>query len=193
MLIDKETLQGWQEAALRENVDAHIHPLGVDKELYEQSGIKDAEEVLKWVKPEDYVMDYGCGNGRVLRHIPNKKVGIDAVRRMADFVVLPSEFNDKVDVIYSISVFIHNSYETGKEIIKWMKWHINEGGLMLLQIPIYDKPKDPGNWTDVGVWTERQFLNAVEGLEVIEMHKNKGEFTFENIGVNHGKFQILKA
>jgi hypothetical protein len=192
MLIDKETLQGWKEASQRDSVDAHIHPLGVNRQLYEESGLRDAQEVLKWVKPEDYVMDYGCGNGRVLNNIPNKKVGIDAVK-YADWVVSPEDFEGKVDVIYSISVFIHNSYETGIEIIKWMKEHINPGGLMLLQIPIYGQHKEPQNWTDVGVWTERQFKEAVEGLEIVEMHKNKGVFTFESIGENHGKFQILKA
>jgi cyclopropane fatty-acyl-phospholipid synthase-like methyltransferase len=193
MLIDNEALRGWTEASRRETVNAHIHPAGVSLEDYIHSGKRDAAEVLKWVKDTDYVMDYGCGNGRVLEFIPNKKIGIDGVKSMADFVLTPDEFTDKVDVIYSISVFIHNSYETGANIIKWMKEHINPGGLMLLQIPIYDVAKDPENWTDVGVWTERMFKEATEGLEIVEMHKNKGSFSFESIGKNHGKFQILKA
>lgn len=193
MYVDSETLRGWTEASRKETVNAHIHPAGDKLEAYLESGRRDAKEVLKWVKDTDYVMDYGCGNGRVLQFIPNKRIGIDAVKGMADFVKTPEEFHEKVDVIYSISVFIHNTYETGVNVIKWMKEHINPGGLMLLQIPIYDQAKNPLNWTDVGVWTESMFRDAVEGLEIVEMHKNKGSFSFESIGDNHGKFQILKA
>jgi cyclopropane fatty-acyl-phospholipid synthase-like methyltransferase len=192
MYCDKETLRGWTEASRRDSVNAHIHPAGVSLEDYIESGKRDALEVFKWLNDTDYVMDYGCGNGRVLQFIPNKIVGIDAVKGMADFVLTPEEFDGKVDVIYSISVFIHNTYETGVKIINWMKDYINPGGLMLLQIPIYDQAKDPENWTDVGVWTERMFREAVEGMEIIEMHKNNGVFTFESIGKNHGKFQIIK-
>jgi cyclopropane fatty-acyl-phospholipid synthase-like methyltransferase len=193
MYVDDEALRGWTEASRRETVNAHIHPAGVKLDEYIESGKRDAIEVLKWVKPEDYVMDYGCGNGRVLKFIPNKRIGIDAVKEMAVFVKTPEEFEGKVDVIYSISVFIHNSFETGVNIIKWMKEHIKPGGLLLLQIPIYDVAKNPENWTDVGVWTERMFREATEGLEIVELHKNKGSFSFESIGKNHAKFQILKA
>lgn len=190
-MIDQETYQGWLEASRKETVNLHIHPAGGSVETYLKSGEEDAKRVLEYVKPTDLVMDYGCGNGRVMQFIP-QSIGIDAVR-YADWVLKPEEFNGKVDVIYSISVFIHNSYESGCEVIKWMKEHINPSGLMLLQIPIYDEPKNPLNWTDVGVWTEDMFRKAVEGLEIVELHTNPGSFSFETIGSNHHKFQILKA
>jgi SAM-dependent methyltransferase len=193
-MIDKETFIGWKRAAATSEIDARIHPAGFVKEDYDASGRLDAERVMKYVKPTDYVMDYGCGNGRVLKHIPNRKIGIDAVPQLAQAAggLTPDMFHDKVDVVYSISVFIHNSYESGANIIRWLYDHVNEGGLLLLQIPIYEVAKDPGNWIDVGVWTEKMFMDAVEGFKVVELKTNPGAFTFERIGANHHEFQILR-
>lgn len=72
------------------------------------------------------------------------------------------------------------------------KW--DEGGYLLFQIPIYDVPREPSNWTDVCVWTLDQFVDAYEkcGLEFIGGATNKGPFSFNDIGPNHHKFQILK-
>lgn len=195
MLIDKETYEGWTEAAKKTDRNGYIYPRATDPEVYELSGKKDAAYVMQYLKPSDYVMDYGCGTGRVLKHIPNQKVGIDAVKEMARSVdgFLPEEFTDKVDVIYSLSVFIHNSKAAGEQMIKWMSEHINKGGTLLLQIPIYDVDKEPGGWIDVGVWTEKQLRAVAEkyGLTIIELNTNPGEFSFEKVGENHGKFQIL--
>jgi len=192
-IIDQETLRGWIEASKKDDINYAIHPSGSSISMYNISGALDAERVMKYVGDNDIVMDYGCGNGRVLQYIPNEKVGID-VASYDEWVIHPDKFEGKVDLIYSISVFIHNTQETGANILKWMKSHLNPGGRLLVQIPIYDKHKDPLNWTDVGVWTEKQFREAVEsaGLEIVEMHTNPGEFSFEQIGDNHGKFQVLK-
>lgn len=192
-IIDQETLRGWSEASKKDDINHAIHPAGSSKDGYDESGKVDAETILNYVVPGDVVMDYGCGNGRVLQYMPNKKFGVDVVK-YKDWVIHPDEFEGKVDLIYSISVFIHNTQETGANILKWMKSHLNPGGRLLVQIPIYDKHKDPLNWTDVGVWTEKQFKAAAKsaGLEIVEMHTNPGEFSFEKIGDNHGKFQVLK-
>lgn len=195
-MIDEQTFEGWSNAAKKPDIDARIHPAGADKEAYERSGKMDAAYVMQYLKPEDFVMDYGCGNGRVLRHITNhRKVGIDAVRELAESVggFVPWEFNEKVDVIYSQSVFIHNSKKAGEEIIRWMVEHLNPGGKLLLQVPIYDVDKEPDSWIDVGVWTEKQFRAVAEkfNLRVVELQTNPGKFSFESVGKNHYKFQIL--
>lgn len=182
-------------AATTPEVNGCIYPQATDPKVYEESGKKDAAYVMQYLKPTDYVMDYGCGTGRVLRHLPNKKVGIDAVKAMAESAggYLPDEFHDKVDVIYSQSVFIHNSKAAGEQMIKWMSEHLVDGGKLLLQIPIYDKDKEPGGWIDVGVWTEKQLRDVAGkyGLTVVELQTNPGEFSFEHVGENHSKFQIF--
>lgn len=78
-------------------------------------------------------------------------------------------------------------------MIKWMSEHLNKGGKLLLQIPIYDTDKEPGGWIDVGVWTEAQLRAVAEkyNLTIVELKTNPGEFSFEKVGENHGKFQIL--
>jgi cyclopropane fatty-acyl-phospholipid synthase-like methyltransferase len=198
-MIDQKTLVGWTGAALdiEKRRKAAIHPSGHDLIQYNKSGKDDAERVLKYAKPGDVLMDYGCGDGRVLMHIENHKVvGIDAVPEMAALVggSTPEKFFDKVDLIYCISVFIHNQHATGAEIIKWMTSRLNEGGLLLLQLPLYDEAKQPADWIDVGVWTPemlRQVARA-NGLKILETHTNNGSFSFSHVGPNHYKFQVLQ-
>ena len=151
---------------------------------------------MKYVKDGDVIMDYGCGDGRVMQHIrKNKVVGVDAVPEMARLVggYTPDEFIDKVDVIFALSVFIHNSHETGAEIIKWMVSRLRDGGRLLLQIPLYDVAKQPADWIDVGVWTPAMLEAEAKknGLKVIEKHTNNGEFSFNRVGPNHYQFQVL--
>jgi cyclopropane fatty-acyl-phospholipid synthase-like methyltransferase len=192
-MIDPHTLEGWRNAAKSDNYSQYIHPTGHSKEAYEQSGKQYADMILEHVKEGDLVLDYGCGNGRVLKHIREPKIGIDIVPEAAAMVggFTPDKYKGKVDVIYSVNVLIHNSYENGCKIIEWMHGRLKKKGKLLLQIPIYDKAKEPGNWTDVGVWTIEMFKEAVKDFDILDAQTNPGKFTFENIGPNHFKFHTL--
>lgn len=192
-LVDQEIYDSWRDAAKRDNYSSIIHPSGYDKDLYAEGGRHYAGKILKYVKDGDIVMDYGCGNGRILQYIRDPKVGIDIVPEAARMVngYTPSEFTGKVDVIYSVCVFIHNSYEIGCNILQWMHNRLKNGGKLLLQMPIYETSKNPLHPMDVGVWTEKMFIDATKGFEIIELHKNAGSFTFEAIGPNHFEFHVL--
>lgn len=192
-MIDQNTLKGWTEAAKSDRYAEAIHPSGHSAEEYEKSGKQYAELILKHVKDGDIVLDYGCGNGRILKHIRAPKVGIDIVPEAAAMVggFTPDKYKGKVDIIYSVNVLIHNSYENGKAIIEWMHGRLKKKGKLLLQIPIYDKAKEPEGWTDVGVWTLDMFKAATEGFEIIDVKTNPGTFSFETIGPNHFMFHTL--
>lgn len=194
MIADQETLRGWSAASASGQINAAIHPAGGQSlEAYIESGKQDAQKVIAYLKPEDTVLDYGCGNGRIMAFIPNKVIGVDIVKH-EPWVITPDEFQGTVDVIFSLSVFIHNTQATGANILKWMYKHLNKGGKALVQIPIYDKHRDPGGWIDVGVWTEEQLRKAASdaGFKVVEVYTNPGEFSYSAVGKNHGKFQVLE-
>lgn len=198
-VIDQKTLEGWTGAANapEKRRKAAIHPSGHDIVAYNKSGEADAARVLKYAKEGDVIMDYGCGDGRVMQHIKTHQViGVDAVPDMAKIVggFTPDQFIDKVDLIYCLSVFIHNSHETGAEIIKWMVSRLRPGGTLLLQIPLYDVAKQPSDWIDVGVWTPDMLRKVAKDnkLKVLEIHTNNGAFSFQRVGPNHYQFQVLK-
>ena len=193
-MVNKDTLDGWTRAAKADNYSYLIHPTGTDPKAYDESGKQYAELILEPVKPKDVVMDYGCGNGRILRHIREPKVGIDIVPEAAKMVggFTPSEFKGKVDVIYTVNVLIHNPYEVGCEIIKWMHARLKKGGTLLLQMPVYDEAKDPLNYIDVGVWTLEMLMDATEGFRPVQVCVNEGKFSYEKIGPHHFDFHIFK-
>lgn len=193
-MVTKDTLEGWTRAAKSDNYSYLIHPTGTDPKAYEESGRQYAELILKHVKPKDVVMDYGCGNGRVLRHIREPKVGIDIVPEAAKMVggFTPSEFKGMVNVIYTVNVLIHNPYEVGKEVIGWMYQRLKKGGTLLLQMPVYDEAKEPLNYIDVGVWTLDMLMDACENFKPVEVYVNPGAFSYEKIGPHHFDFHVFK-
>lgn len=192
-MIDAQTLKGWTDAAKSDQYSQAIHPTGHDKEQYENSGKLYADLILQHVKDGDVVLDFGCGNGRILKHIREPKVGIDIVPEAAEMVggFTPDKYKGKVDVIYSVNVLIHNTYDNGKAVIEWMHGRLKKKGKLLLQIPIYDKAKEPDGWTDVGVWTLDMLKEATHGFELIDVKTNMGMFSFETIGPNHFLFHTL--
>ena len=192
-MIDQQTFEGWQKAAKADNYAYLIHPTGNDPAAYEKSGKDYADLIMSRVKSKGIIMDYGCGNGRILRHIREPKVGIDIVPEAAAMVggFTPDAYKGKVDVIYSVNVLIHNTYASGKAIIRWMHGRLKKGGMLLLQMPIYDKAKEPANYLDVGVWTKDMLIEATEGFRLDECKTNPGEFTFEAIGLYHFDFHTL--
>jgi len=156
------------------------------------------------------IIDIGCGNGRVTIPLTshfNHIYGVDFSYAMLQ--QLPRDTNifpvlsvdnwfglpESADYAFSISVFIHNTYESGVKLMQSISDNLKPGGLALLQIPVYEHARKPESWTGVGVWTSDALEHAakVTGFEIIEMHTNRGHFDYvKNIGPNHHKFQILK-
>lgn len=192
-LIDPSTLDAWKNAANSDIYSQHIHPTGNDPDAYVRSGKEYAEQILKYVKSGDKVMEYGCGNGRILQHIRDPKVGIDIVPMAAKMVggFTPDQYKGKVNLIYSVCVFIHNPYEICCNILQWMHGRLKKQGILLLQMPIYEEAKNPLHPMDVGVWTEQMFRDAVKDFDIIKIYVNPGSFTFEKIGLCHHDFHVL--
>jgi len=194
----------WIEAGKSVNAKVYIHPSGWSTELYKSSGKETAKMIQKYIKTGEKVLEYGCGNGRLMRHLTDCKLrGVDIVPEFVNecikegldaTLIKEYDFNGDLDVIYCITVFIHLSKQDGKEALINICKGLKVGGIALLQIPIYDENKDPNCWIDVGTWTEELLRKTCDeiGFDIVELHKNSGAFSYENIGENHDKVQILK-
>jgi len=193
----------WKEIAKTTKAKEYIHPSGNDVLIYNTSGQKSAEIIQKYIGVSK-VMEYGCGDGRILRHIKDcEKIGVDIV---PEFVrecdsnglcakeIKDYNFNEDCDIVYSITVFIHLSKKDAYEALKNIWKALKPNGLALLQIPIYETSKEPNSFIDVGSWTEKELKEVCDsiGYELIEVHTNKGSFSYETIGKNHEALQILK-
>lgn len=158
---------------------------------------------------EKSIIDFGCGNGRVTQPISvifKKVYAVDfsyamlqQIRNAEKIQPILSVDNwfglsDLADYAFSISVFIHNSYESGVQMVKAISDNMKPGGLALLQIPIYDEPTDGAHWSDVTTWTMDQLAAACEiaGFEKVEIKTSPGKFSHESIGPNHHFLQVLK-
>lgn len=197
----------WIEASESDGRYCAIHPSGNDPKKWEESGRFAANVVdylvqakYPWVKS---IMDYGCGTCRVLKHLPDKYqcYGVDIApnfvkesKEMGYDCHLLQDFNEQVDLIYSLTVFIHLNKVDGKKALKYCFDHLKPGGVALIQAPIYDVEKDPESWTHVGTWSMDHFVDACRevGFELLEVKGSKGHLRYEKLGKNHGFYQQLK-
>lgn len=208
-----EVAQQWDAAAKLDNFAVAIHPTGVDPEAYAASGEAAAAQVREHLTAasEMELLEFGVGNGRVARWLspPHYVTGADASPTMLDRLAVDAPtvgrwlWNglDEVasvppptfDAIYSFAVFIHLSPGDGVRVMGNLSRMLRPGGLMLLDVPLYDQPRIRGLWCDVTVWTPEMFERAAAAckLDVVEMHADPGTFSFDAPGPNHSRLSVL--
>jgi SAM-dependent methyltransferase len=187
----------WLDAGKTEKPSLFIHPSGlVSDEAYWDSGKIDAAFVHQNIVAKS-VLEFGCGNGRILKHVKYEEVyGVDIspeVISNLNNAYLVKDFHKTVDAIFSITVFIHLKRQEAIDALKWIYDHLKDTGRAYLQIPIYYTDQEPVHFADVGVWSARSFVNCVSdlGFKIDDMRVNSGEFSDSNIGPYHGYFQVL--
>ena len=194
-------MNSWKD---EKNNDWHIHPSGDSERNYFMSGLESAYQIVKIL---DYpynkkVFEYGCGNGRIMKHLQaldiygcdiNPKYINQAKQQNLKCDLLENFEKFNFDICYSYTVFIHLNYESSKVALKYIYDRLKKGGIAYLQIPIYATNRSGNSYIDINTMELMTFRNLVEevGFRVIEYHTNHGAFSYNNIGVNHDKFQIL--
>lgn len=209
----------WEQAATTDQVQLHIHPSakGGD-EGYDASGESAARDLVelgslylgdRW--PDIRMADFGCGDGRVSKFLAGEVAelwGIDASPSMLELYgervpgsqTLCSDGtgdalkNLKADLIFSLAVFIHHSTSDGRRMVRGLTDGLKSGGFLALQIPCYDEKREGASWIDVTVWTEQMLADCARsmGLQVVEIHKSPGAFSYEAIGLNHHRLQVFR-
>ena len=214
-----EVTNSWEEAARTDLARVHIHPSGnISDEDYESSGSGAAGLVIDVARaylmdrmPDIKIMDFGCGDGRVLGHVikefPNC-LGADAsptmlkllLERVPTATTIESNGVDgaldslEVDLVYSWAVFIHHSIKAGQDMLVGLANSVNKGGILALQIPSYEQAHEGKAWIDVTVWTPADLKDGARraGLQVVELSSSPGEFSYEDIGINHFRLQVFR-
>ena len=197
--MDKqETVLSWIDVGKSKDANKYIHPAGSKSdEEYWFSGRYEAQSIQQKIGVADSILEFGCGNGRILRNIDHPHVyGVDISPELIaglENAYLVSEFTKIVDAIYSISVFIHLKRIEAIEALKWIYEHLSPNGKAYLQIPIYEADRDPYSFIDVGVWCPAEFIKCINqvGFEIEQMWVSAGLFSYDNIGLNHNELQVL--
>ena len=194
----RETVQSWLDAGKSKHENGYIHPAGnISEDAYWSSGRDDARIIEQKFGNADNVLEFGCGNGRILRALSHPKAyGVDISPELIaglNNACLVSEFNKTVDAVFSLSVFIHLKRHEAVEALQWIYDHLNLDGMAYLQIPIYDTDMEPVSFIDVGVWSRETFVDCVSriGFKIMEIKASNGAFSYKAIGSNHNQFQVL--
>lgn len=173
-----------------------IHPTGgISDQAYEISGLHESQILRMFLSGK--CLEYGCGNGRILRHLQDLDIyGVDLVKEFVEHgtskgiknLYTLDNLNEVFDTIYSVTVFIHLNDEQTESALLWIRNHILENGSAYLQIPLYqiDTPHN-GNFMNVRTWTKDklELLLSKCKLKLVDYKLSKGKFCYENIGENH--------
>ena len=133
---------------------------GLTEERYKELGYKNASQLLKLynkttgIPLPTTVVEYGCGDARVLRPmsmVTERAIGLD----ICDLVLKAAEKNTDAelhniksfheenfaDLVYSLQVMQHNTYEQQIAIMKHITRMLNAIGIAIIHFPkIEDKP-----------------------------------------------------
>lgn len=205
-------IAAWDEVAHLKDAQAAIHPLGADPDAYEASGIVTAEALLEAFGslPGWPLIDFGAGDGRVAIPLAGMTqrpiVAVDSSPAMLARLAerkgeVPNLFPMLADGtwplpiraagIYAIAVLIHHKHCDGAQIILNLAASLIPGGRMILDLPLYDEPREPVDWTDVGVWTlaEIEDVATAAGLRIDSAVVNLGCFSWE--AEHHHEWVVL--
>ena len=209
----RHVVEAWEHAAKKPDARAVIHPLGVDPIAYERSG-DDATAALATLIGDDaelVVVDFGAGDGRVtipLGRRYRRVIAIDSSETMLERLrsqapeletVLadgtdPSQLPHDVDAVVALAVLIHHRHRDAARIIAGLTSMLRPGGVLLLDLALYEMSREPEHWTDISVWTRAELdMLAVElQLEVLQAPVSPGQFDGTTLGPQHGQLLMLR-
>lgn len=190
----------------KEYIYGTIHPAGYNKDEKEwlTSGKIASDNTINEIslKKKESVLEYGCGAGRILRHLKKyNSYGVDIVE---DFVLdarklgcksyLLENFSRRVDKVFSLTVFIHLRKEQAITALKYIHKHLKKNGTAYIQALIYQKDKDATNFSDMTCYRKETFIKMCEenGFRILNIYENHGDIDKQEYGENHNRYQVLE-
>jgi SAM-dependent methyltransferase len=121
----------------------------LSKDNFFFEGKLQAEALNKYITINNSVMEFGCGNGRILMFInAAKKYGVDVWQSFLDMIIdkeiieIKSDgYNfdttkiDSIDFIYSLMVFQHTKKADHVDMIRMLYNLLSKSGKLLIQFP----------------------------------------------------------
>lgn len=148
-----------------------IHPTGADPEDYALVGLAQAEVLAALAQGYATrevldVLDFGCGDGRVLAMLPDswEAYGCDTSQAAvtqaearcpaaAVFAIEPGErLGAQYDLVYCLAVLIHLTVADGVLAVQQMAEAVRPGGLLVIDVPLADEARSGGSWISVTCW-----------------------------------------
>lgn len=190
----------------RTEKQALIHPSGFDEIQYFNSGKYDSLQVINKcnLKKEDLILEYGCGDGRIMRHL-NDNYNIYGVDIVEDFILHSHKLNLKTsllennkinnfDKIYSLTVFIHLNKSNSKNALQYIYDNLKDGGLAYLQILVYGFDHDANEYIALNYWKKETLEKMVKsiGFKINHIEEMKGNINEGKFADNHNNFCIFE-
>lgn len=189
-----------KESWARQRTLNQIHPHSSEEAFWESGKEYYHTHLAEYLEATDSILDFGCGVGRIAKHVQCKKMFLydinevylkQALKECPDAeVVDPFISNNFFDVIYAVSVFIHMDWHTAEQTFKALAPHCD---VMLLQLPIYDSPQEGKDWIDVTTYSERQVKKwAMDVGFRCTLHGSPGKFSYDKVGQCHDWIQYFE-
>lgn len=139
----------WDEISQREDWKDHILPRKDDLD-FNVEGLIEAHRLFYFFDKDSIVVDYGCGIGRVLKHIAKRAkyvVGLDICQSFLNKAqeikkdniayYLSDEYKKEnvADMVYCLMVMQHNDKENQEKIINHIYKILKVGGTAVISFP----------------------------------------------------------
>jgi SAM-dependent methyltransferase len=194
-----EMLNLWQRFGQSEvEVDPDTGPIGPLEVL--EFGVGDGRILLEWsdaytwrrwgVDASDAMLDHMDHRAHELEVMCPNRVTWDGLAPLP-----PSLHPGQFDVVYAVTVLIHQPTAAGLVIAAQLAQLVTAGGLLLLGHPLYEVPREGQAWNDVTTWSAAylEALAASTGLEVVECWESPGSWDWgQELGPYHGATQVLR-
>lgn len=178
---------------------SQIHPHLTEEDFWASGKSYYLEHLAENINPSDVVLDFGCGVGRIAKHVECSKMLLydinehylkNALREVPGSKVIdPWNYDELIDVTYAISVFIHMDWQTAEQIFKRLA-RISK--CMLLQMPIYDVANEGKDWIDVTTYYKDQILVWARDVGFsATLYTSPGKFSYNKVGQCHEWTQVF--
>lgn len=173
-----------------------IHPLPVDSAEWWALGEIQAAQVDDYADPGAFVIDFGCGYGRLA--IPLAQAGytvlaVDASQAMLDGltaraadsgvevgtlrsdgsdlgIIVDHVVGERAAVVIARAVLIHHDYAGVERLITALAGVLRPGGTLIADWPVSEHPSERRDWIGVTTWAlrHRAEVAARAGLEPVD-------------------------